>query len=29
MALDISLGFTDRHENVIICGPVGVGNYAK
>jgi DNA replication protein DnaC len=20
-----SLGFTDRHENVIICGPVGVG----
>ena len=24
-----SLGFAERRENVIICGPVGVGNYAK
>jgi len=22
-----SLEFIDRHENVIFCGPVGVGNY--
>ena len=25
----LSLEFIDRHENVILCGPVGVGNYVK